>query len=263
MFSSVDVPARSGPCSRGPTPRRNGKPGGRRWIKAVAIGATAVALVCAAIVGTVAAQTLQLFEDVPRGHYAHDAIQWAVENGITEGCGDGRNFCPDQPLDRAHIVTFLKRYHDKFGSGASSGSGASPDGGGSPGAGTTPATRAEHMLDGWGSDEESISLPAGRYSVSFALVYDDGDRNLSEEFASVTLKVEDSNGRTRTLVDGTRGDLSSNTTRTFADRASFEVGTRLGQLDPGRIYLAVELAIKDGRTSRASWAEWEIVVSER
>lgn len=256
MSSSVDVPAHSGPCSHRSTPRRNRKPGGRRWIKAVAIGAAAVALVTSAIVGTVAAQTLQLFEDVPRGHYAHDAIQWAVENGITEGCGDGRNFCPDQPLDRAHIVTFLKRYHDKFGSGASVGSGASP------GAGTT-GTRAEYMLDGWGSDEESISLPAGRYSVSFALVYDDGDRNLSQEFASVTLKVEDSNGRTRTLVDSTRGDLSSNTTRTFADRASFEVGTRLGQLDPGRIYLAVELAIKSGQTSRASWAEWEIVVSER
>lgn len=256
MSSSVDVPAHSGPCSHRSTPRRNRKPGGRRWIKAVAIGAAAVALVTSAIVGTVAAQTLQLFEDVPRGHYAHDAIQWAVENGITEGCGDGRNFCPDQPLDRAHIVTFLKRYHDKFGSGASVGSGASP------GAGTT-GTRTEYMLDGWGSDEESISLPAGRYSVSFALVYDDGDRNLSQEFASVTLKVEDSNGRTRTLVDSTRGDLSSNTTRTFADRASFEVGTRLGQLDPGRIYLAVELAIKSGQTSRASWAEWEIVVSER
>ena len=256
MSSSVDAPAHSDPCSPGPTPRRNGKPGGGRWIKAVAIGATAVALVSSAVVGTVAAQTLQLFEDVPRGHYAHAAIQWAVENGITEGCGDGRNFCPDQPLDRAHIVTFLKRYHDRFGSSASPGSGAST------GADTT-GTRAEYMLDGWGSDEESVSLPAGRYSVSFALVYDDGDRNLSEEFASVTLKVEDSNGRTRTLVDSTRGDLSSNTTRSFADRASFEVGTRLGQLDPGRIYLTVELAIKDGRTSRASWAEWEMVVSER
>ena len=257
MSSSVDVPAHSDPCSPGPTPRRGDKPGGRRWIKAVAIGAAAVALVSSAIVGTVAAQTLQLFDDVPRGHYAHDAIQWAVENGITQGCGDGRNFCPEQPLNRAHMVTFLKRYHDKFGSGAS------PGGGESPGAGTTPATRAEYMLDGWGSDEESISLPAGRYSVSFALVYDDGNRNLSEEFASVTLTVEDSNGRTRTLVDDTRGDLSSNTTRSFADRASFEIGPRLGQLDPGRIYLAVELAIKDGRSSRASWAEWEIVVSER
>ena len=257
MSSSVDVPAHSDPCSQGPTPRRGDKPGGRRWIKAVAIGAAAVALITSAVVGTVAAQTLQLFDDVPRGHYAYEAVQWAVENGITEGCGDGRNFCPDDTLDRAHMVTFLKRYHDKFGSSPSPGSGEAP------GAGATPAAQAEYMLDGWGSDEASISLPAGRYSVSFALVYDDGNRNLSEEFDSVTLTVEDANGRTRTLVDSTRGDLSANTTRSFADRASFEVGTRLGQLDPGRIYLAVELDIKDGRTSRASWAEWEIVVSER
>lgn len=220
------------------------------------MAATAVAVVSSAIVGTVAAQTSQLFDDVPRGHYAYDAVQWAVENGITQGCGDGRNFCPEQPLYRAHMVTFLKRYHDKFGSGASPGSGASS------GAGTT-GTRAEYMLDGWGSDEESISLPAGRYSVSFALEYDDGARVLNEEFESVTLTVEDSNGRTRTLVDASRGDLTGNTTRSFADRASFDIGTRLGQLDPGRIYFAVELDIKSGRTSRASWAEWEIAVSER
>ena len=253
MSPSVDVPAHSDPCSRSTPPRRDGKAGGGRWIKAAAIGVAAAALVSAAIVGTVAAQSLQLFGDVPRGHYAYDAVQWAVENEITRGCGDGRNFCPEQPLDRAHIVTFLKRYHDKFGS--------SP----SPGAdtGTTPTTRAEYMLDGWGSDEESISLPAGRYSVSFALEYDDRSRNLNDEFDSVTLTVEDSNGRTRTLVDSARGNLTANTTRSFADRASFDIGTRLGQLDPGRIYFSVELDIKSGQTSRASWAEWEIVVSER
>ena len=256
MSSSVDVPSHSAPCSQSTAPRRGGKPGGRRWIKAAAIGAAAVALVSSAVVGTVAAQTLQLFDDVPRGHYAHDAVQWAVENGITEGCGDGRNFCPEQPLDRANMVTFLKRYHDKFGNGAPTGSGASPGNG-------TTETRAEYMLDGWGSDEESISLPAGRYSVSFALEYDDGARNLREEFDSVTLKVEDSNGRTRTLIDSTRGDLSTNTTRSFTDRASLDIGTRLGQLNPGRIYFSVEFAIKSGQTSRASWAEWEIVVSER
>lgn len=256
MSSSVDVPAHPTPCSQGTTPRRDGKSGRRRWIKAVAIGTTAVALVSLAIVGTVAAQTLQLFDDVPRGHYAYDAVQWAVENGITQGCGDGRNFCPEEPLHRAHMVTFLKRYHDKFGSSAS------PDGDTSSGTGTT-GTRAEYMLDGWGSDEESISLPAGRYSVSFALEYDDGNQNLNDEFVSVTLRVEDSNGRTRTLIDSTRGDLSNNTTKSFADRASFDIGTRLGQLDPGRIYFTVELDIEDERTSRASWAEWEIVVSER
>ena len=68
-----------------------------------------------AIVGTVAAQPGQRFLDVPRTHYAYESIEWAVTNGITYGCGDGRNFCPEQTLTRAHMVTFLKRYHDQFG----------------------------------------------------------------------------------------------------------------------------------------------------
>ena len=72
-------------------------------------------MVSTAIVGTVAAQTGRLFDDVPRGHYAHDAIEWAVENEITRGCGARPvNFCPDGTLTRAEIVTFLKRYHDQF-----------------------------------------------------------------------------------------------------------------------------------------------------
>lgn len=213
-------------------------------------------MVTSAIAGTVAAQTLQLFDDVPRGHYAYDAVQWAVENGITEGCGDGRNFCPEQPLARAQMVTFLKRYHDKFASGASPGSVASPGS-------STTGTQAEYMLDGWGSDEESISLAAGRYSVSLALEH---DKAIQTDFDAIALTVEDSNGRPATLL--TVDTSSSNsafdaTTKSFAGRASFVIGPRLGQLDPGRVYFAVKLTGKDGQTDRASWAEWEIVVSER
>ena len=51
------------------------------------------------------------FTDVPVGHYADEAIGWAVDQGITAGCGNDE-FCPDQPVTRAQIVTFLKRYHD-------------------------------------------------------------------------------------------------------------------------------------------------------
>ena len=49
------------------------------------------------------------FTDVPEGHYADEAIGWAVDEGITAGCGDDE-FCPDQPVTRAQIVTFLHRY---------------------------------------------------------------------------------------------------------------------------------------------------------
>ena len=88
----------------------------RRFKILTVTGATAVAAVLV-LVGTVAAQTAQRFGDVPTDHYAFDAVNWAVDNGITQGCGDGTNFCPDRNLNRAHMVTFLKRYHDRFGTG--------------------------------------------------------------------------------------------------------------------------------------------------
>ena len=49
------------------------------------------------------------FTDVPEGHYADEAIGWAVDQGITSGCGTDE-FCPDQPVTRAQIVTFLHRF---------------------------------------------------------------------------------------------------------------------------------------------------------
>lgn len=48
------------------------------------------------------------FSDVTAGAYYGDAVQWAVENGITNGTGRGR-FQPDGKCSRAHIVTFLYR----------------------------------------------------------------------------------------------------------------------------------------------------------
>ena len=50
------------------------------------------------------------FTDVPEGHWADEAIGWAVENGITTGTSD-TTFSPNDTLTRAHMVTFLHRYH--------------------------------------------------------------------------------------------------------------------------------------------------------
>ena len=94
--------------------RDNDKPGVRRLRTALAIAGVTAVVASLAIVGTVAAQPGQRFLDVPRTHYAYNSIEWAVLNGITHGCGDGRNFCPEQTLNRAHMVTFLKHYHDRF-----------------------------------------------------------------------------------------------------------------------------------------------------
>lgn len=48
------------------------------------------------------------FADVPEGSGAHDAIEWAYENGIALGTGDG-SFEPDAPCTKAALVTFLWR----------------------------------------------------------------------------------------------------------------------------------------------------------
>lgn len=48
------------------------------------------------------------FTDVADDVYYADAVHWAVENGITEGIGNG-SFAPDNDCTRAQIVTFLWR----------------------------------------------------------------------------------------------------------------------------------------------------------
>ncbi|MGM9637958.1 MAG: choice-of-anchor I family protein [Butyricicoccaceae bacterium] len=48
------------------------------------------------------------FTDVAAGAYYHDAVLWAVENGITQGTTD-ITFSPDSGCTRAQIVTFLWR----------------------------------------------------------------------------------------------------------------------------------------------------------
>lgn len=48
------------------------------------------------------------FVDVSSTHYAREAIQWAVENGITNGMGDNL-FSPDGPVTRGQMITFLWR----------------------------------------------------------------------------------------------------------------------------------------------------------
>ena len=48
------------------------------------------------------------FSDVPADAYYRDAVQWAVDRGITSGTG-GTNFSPDRNCTRAEILTFLWR----------------------------------------------------------------------------------------------------------------------------------------------------------
>ncbi|GGI04437.1 polysaccharide deacetylase family protein [Egicoccus halophilus] len=49
------------------------------------------------------------FEDVGAGAAHADAIDAVAGAGITAGCGDGSRYCPDEPVNRAQMATFLDR----------------------------------------------------------------------------------------------------------------------------------------------------------
>ena len=76
-----------------------------RRVSAVLIVLTVIAV---STIVTAAAQNPQRFSDVPADHYAYEAVEWAATTGITSGC-TATTFCPDDPLTRGHVVTFLYR----------------------------------------------------------------------------------------------------------------------------------------------------------
>ncbi|MCY3849312.1 MAG: S-layer homology domain-containing protein [Acidimicrobiaceae bacterium] len=56
-----------------------------------------------------------VFGDVGAGHFADQAVGWAVDQGVTTGCAQqsaaaSARFCPDAPVTRAQIATFLHRF---------------------------------------------------------------------------------------------------------------------------------------------------------
>ncbi len=56
------------------------------------------------------------FTDVAEGSYYHDAVLWAVENGITKGTSDTA-FSPNATCTRAQIMTFIYRSEQAQGGG--------------------------------------------------------------------------------------------------------------------------------------------------
>ena len=86
------------------------------------------------------------FNDVPNDHTFHSAIDWLADTGITAGCNPPANdeFCPDDPVNRGQMATFLKRFHDRFITG----------GGGAVGVGLThrligdPPNTGNGIVDG-------------------------------------------------------------------------------------------------------------------
>ncbi len=90
----------------------------------------AAALVGLLALGGVAGATVAGFTDVDAGRFYAGPVEWAKANGITTG-RTPTSFAPDAPVTRGEVVTFLKRFHDRFIVGPS----PSPTGGIVPGDG--------------------------------------------------------------------------------------------------------------------------------
>ena len=59
----------------------------------------------------------EVFSDVATSKYYAKAIQWASENGIADGVGNGK-FAPDADVTRAQAITFIYRALGKPQTGA-------------------------------------------------------------------------------------------------------------------------------------------------
>lgn len=192
--------------------------GTMRRFKILTTAAAVAATTVIALIGTVAAQTTQRFGDVPTDHYAFDSVNWAVENGITGGCGDGTNFCPERNLNRAHMVTFLKRYHDRFGTGITVAWGKPVDASG----GVT--------LTGTGANIAGpVTVGEGRWGVAFAVKQD-------SRLGYVGLRAfGEAPGRT-SLVNEVAESITDSQTTQFRAGSDF-----LDDLEPGKVWLEVEV----------------------
>jgi hypothetical protein len=78
----------------------------RRWRVLLLVLLLAGVAVLAGAVGAIAADR---FGDVVSGHPHADGIGWVADAGVTAGCGDGSNFCPNDGVTRAQMATFMHR----------------------------------------------------------------------------------------------------------------------------------------------------------
>ena len=49
------------------------------------------------------------FTDVPTSDWAHADIGWLKDTGLTNGCGDGTTFCPEDSVKRKELAVFMHR----------------------------------------------------------------------------------------------------------------------------------------------------------
>ena len=264
---------------------------------AVVMVAAAVALTAAAVA---LAQGTGQFRDVPNNHYARDSVQWAVQNNITYGCGDGTYFCPETYVNRAQSVTFLHRYHNNvirqlenriraLESGTVQGSNPNTGFGND----TTPTTVPLRTFTTRGTQHQvrSFNLPAGVYDAVFTLEAtkaatahnQDTDTDL-EPVTLIQVEYRESSGAWKTFAVSTLnlGGTGGGTLPTAA--ALFQQAPASGTVDveianvPGRLPTSGQIRVSaymaddtitpndaDGdpdRTTRYDFT-WGIILTEK
>ncbi|MTV27459.1 S-layer homology domain-containing protein [Nitriliruptoraceae bacterium ZYF776] len=88
----------------GPTPRPGRNPvttSRRRTVLLVAV--------LALLVVAIPAAANHAFRDVPSSYVHHNAIGDVADAGITAGCRDGREYCPNDDVTRGQMASFLAR----------------------------------------------------------------------------------------------------------------------------------------------------------
>ncbi len=56
----------------------------------------------------------QTFGDVPPSDWAYEDVEWLARVGLTNGCGDGSDYCPDDNVTRREIAAFTHRVNDEL-----------------------------------------------------------------------------------------------------------------------------------------------------
>lgn len=135
----------------------------------------AVAVVTVGLLSVpLAAAANHVFGDVDHGYTHAPGIEYVADTGITAGCGDGSDYCPNDAVTRGQMATFLHRSSGNAG-GIAPSVNAAELGGEGPSAYTTtvhPATIAGGSLttntsSGTAALTGTIAaLPAGEYVLS-------------------------------------------------------------------------------------------------
>lgn len=77
----------------------------------VTISKRAAAIILFAVVLSIPgiAGASHIFTDVTDSNVHADGITWVADAGVTAGCGDGSTYCPNDPVIRAQMATFMHR----------------------------------------------------------------------------------------------------------------------------------------------------------